>query len=663
MKIPSSRRSILSALATVSLRCLAIIACLASVVRAAPAAPTAAAPGISHGPILGNVTSHSVRVWARTRSPASFRVRYSRFADLREATRSAPATTVPGRDFTGWIELTGLTPDTRYYYAVEVDSRPEVPHLDSQIDSFRTLPSAEAFRDPQRNPKGIFNFSFEVGSCNRQLPSAVPPGQATDAIYATMLARLKDKIHFHILNGDWIYEECATWPWRGQKAREVTADEWARANGLPRPPPAVELMHGITGVWENYKLYLTRGADMARFHRAIPLFVMFDDHEIYNDVVGAGEVGLRTDSRGPLLSSSPYIKETPGNRVPDGTVFRPFQRNHDAEVERSVFRDPALQAWSDYLGWANPDIGVRQPIHFGTADFHAASDLLIDPRADFRGLDLAKSGTLHVHWGQGNSGVYEIEQIIDRHTLRIRPGAAVTEPARYSIGTNHYTKFRIGNCDFYLVDTRSFRTLHDKKNPHNERTSMLGRRQLEWLTTEMQRSDADFLFVVSSVSVTIAHDNKAARTNDSKDESWTSHAAERDRLLDFFDTLRRPVFMLTGDIHNSFVVQIGPKVWEFLCGPHMSPSHYIVDMESVPLSGPYVSRGRPVTIKWGTGFLDDAPRRANPKYCVVQVNNAYNSPDSRQNPRWIAYDVPQVVFQYYDGLTGDLLYAEAVSAR
>jgi hypothetical protein len=50
-------------------------------------------------------------------------------------------------------------------------------------------------------------------------------------------------------------------------------------------------------------------------------------------------------------------------------------------------------------------------------------------------------------------------------------------------------------------------------------------------------------------------------------------------------------------------------------------------------------------------------------YCVVNVNNAYNSPDAEGNPRWVAHAVPQVIFQFYDGSAGDFLYAETITAR
>ena len=65
-------------------------------------------------------------------------------------------------------------------------------------------------------------------------------------------------------------------------------------------------------------------------------------------------------------------------------------------------------------------------------------------------------------------------------------------------------------------------------------------------------------------------------------------------------------------------------------------------------------------------------RKRRPVYTVVQVNNTFRIPgglkagqgssDKPQADIWAAYDTPQVTFQYYDGFTGDLLYAESVLA-
>ena len=40
-----------------------------------------------------------------------------------------------------------------------------------------------------------------------------------------------------------------------------------------------------------------------------------------------------------------------------------------------------------------------------------------------------------------------------------------------------------------------------------------------------------------------------------------------------------------------------------------------------------------------------------------------NSPDSEGKPRWVAHADPQVVFHFYDGVTGEPRYSQAVSAH
>jgi alkaline phosphatase D len=50
-----------------------------------------------------------------------------------------------------------------------------------------------------------------------------------------------------------------------------------------------------------------------------------------------------------------------------------------------------------------------------------------------------------------------------------------------------------------------------------------------------------------------------------------------------------------------------------------------------------------------------------PHYCVVQVNNVYNMPQPLGGTRCVAYPHPQVIFQYYDGRTGEFQYSESIS--
>jgi phosphodiesterase/alkaline phosphatase D-like protein len=595
------------------------------------------ASGLAHGPMLGNITSRSVRVWVRTRSPLPFQILFSELADLGNH-RSVQGRTRLEHDNTGWVQLQSLKSNTKYYYAVRVTGRTVDTRVGGAFNSFTTLPDRAGFIHPDHNPRGLFNFNFEFGCGNRQAHPKTDTFPSDPVVFETILKQHKDKIHFHIANGDWLYEDV--------KKRAFTPEQWAAANSVMQIPKVARLAYGIVGVWENYKLYLSRSTRLANYHREVPFFVTFDDHEIWNDVIGSGEIGFCTDMRGDKADVSPW------------------DTSKEAYMRRAVFRDPALQAWSDYLSWSNPDIGIEQPIHFGTAEFKANSNILFDPNADFTTIDLNKSASLHILIRYANTGVYRIKRIIDKTRLEIHPPPAYNESADYSIGTNHYTRFTIGNCEFYLLDTRSFRTFHGSRHaPYATPSTMIGDCQFQWLVSHMKTSDADFFFVVSPVNFAVAHRSGTGNKAGDKDDAWTAQMKERDRLIKEFISLKKPVFVLTGDLHNCFVVQVAPGVWEFASGAHNSPSHRISDAGGAPISGWFQSGKYRAKVKWSTGFLDDVPRHKNhfPRYCIVQVNNVFSAPDIQGHARWVAYPAPQVIFRYYNGVTGDLLYAESVS--
>jgi phosphodiesterase/alkaline phosphatase D-like protein len=596
--------------------------------------------GITHGPQLGNVSATSIRVWARTRVPGSFSVLYSTNPDLSGGTISPPVKTGWDKDLTGWVQLKGLKPGTKYYYALIHDGRAADTRVDGRINSFLTLPDSTAYVDPELNPKGVFNFAFEIGTGNNQPATGVLP-----PTYGRMLTELKDKIHFQIQNGDWLYE----------KGREQTEAEWATENGVAKPPQITGLAKGITGVWNNYKLYLDGSPALANFYKEVPLFVVLDDHEILNDVTGSGQPGLKQDSR-----NLPWQKDMRVDSV-------------ENEVERAVFRDPAIAAWRDYVGWSNPDIGNQQDPHFGRATISAGGKVLTDRNADFTKLDLGKTNNLHVLWGFGNTGVYKIARVLDRHRIEVEPGFDVSEEVRYSIGTKLYSKFRVSNADIFLLDTRSQRTLHDKANLASPNTSMIGADQKRWLFDALRKSDADFIFITSSVNLAVPHDNGAwygqGTGGAGKDDGWTAHLHEREELLKLVEGLGKPVFFLTGDLHKSFVARVAPGVYDVASGPHTSNNHRIGDAGGSPPSGWYQSGNRKVNVLWSSnqyrndsgGSSSQARGKGWPVYTVIHVNNAFNIPDANGKDRWIAHSEPQVVFEFRDGYNGNLLFAHSVS--
>jgi phosphodiesterase/alkaline phosphatase D-like protein len=582
---------------------------------------------VTHGPMLGLVTENSVRVWARTHRAGEFAVRYGENAENLDQT-SAPVPTSAERDHTGSITLTGLKPQTHYHYQIFIGKVPSGPG-----GSFWTLPSAAAHREATHNPKGLFNFRFQFGSCANQNPkSGIGPSLPT---HATMLRELHGKTLFSIMNGDFIYEE----------HRSMPPSAWLMQAGLTpeQAPRLVNLAPNIVGLWENYKTYLSRGVNLAAWQRNMPTVFTFDDHELVNDIRGCGTIGFRE--------------------------------------RRAVFRDIGIRAWEDYAGWANP-FETKQGIHFGSATLKKGNDILVDESADFTKLDMTQAANLHVHWGKitsgeddirldqeppgnPNAGVFGIAEVIDPHRLRITPAAYADSTGAYSIGRKSYGKFTVSNCDYFIIDSKTHREMHDIKDPTRPGLSFLGKDQKSWLLDEMRRSSSDFFFLVSSVNFMIPHNGAGGHEfTEGKDEAWTSLIAEREELIAAFDALKKPVFILTADLHNSFAIKITDRVWEFSSGPLNSVNHVPANDEgNRPATGLYQSGPRTCDIRWSSYILPDLerPQRMYPYYCVVQVNNVHNMPQQLGGTRWVAYPHPQVIFQYFDGRTGEFVYSEAIS--
>lgn len=620
-------------------RVLLAVAILAAAWGCGPAPD--AADSITHGPVLGRLGATHVGVWARTSQPSDFNVFLG--TDAESLAIRATGTTALGDDNTGWALVEGLEAGTKYYYEIGTGDGPT--GSEERAGTFHTLPDGETMRS-EHNPEGWFNFRFEFACGNNQNPSGSPIGTQL-LTHGTMLRELvrqtdKSKVDFAILDGDWLYEN---------DSRLFSADQWREEAGIgeAETPRVVSLMPSITGVWENYKNFYNNGANLRAWHRSVPSYYTFDDHELLNDIYGAGEVGRR-------------------NR-------------------RAVFRDVGTRAWYDYLAWSNP-MPETPGIVYGRAQLQAESDVLTDPEADFTGL--VADSTLHVHWGTPNWGamllpenpdgtdpddeggdpnskVYEVVEVLDANRLRIRPAAVEDGNPVYSIGRRSYFNTRVSNAEFLYLDTRSYRMMHDTKDRESVGRTMLGETQKAWVKETMQASDADFFFVVSSVNFSIAHVGGTGTANISesnKDDAWTAFLWEREDMIDFWDSLGKPVFILTGDLHNSFAIKVTDSVWEFASGPHNSTNHPLRSEGNRPKSGMYDSFGRETEIRWSSFILNDTPNewRRRPIYCVVQVNNVFNNPLDTGD-RWVAFENPQAVFQYYDGLTGDLLYAESVVSR
>lgn len=566
---------------------------------------------ITHGPVLGGVRSDGARVWIRCSEATEFEVLADTAIPFGDDARVVNGTVDPAEDFTGTVGLDGLAANTVYFYAIRiggeiVDTRASV---DDPWPGFRTLPDVVSFAH-EFNPAGKFSLSFSIGSCQRQRSP-----ENTYGIYDNPPAfdRLwkdhRDDLAFHIVNGDYSYEEV--------------------------------LDGTLAGIENNYKLYLERGRSLNRLLRHVPMFTMFNDHEVTDNLDGAGEPGLG-----------------------DG-IF--------------LVRDPAVNVWQYYAGWTNDNAPHKAPLRFGNGSAEAG-DVLHDPGADFSTLDLAAVSTLHVGpylnlgpkekapRGGANIGVYRVEEIIDATHLRVSPAfKKAGAPLQYSIGSHHYWDRLIGNMHFIFLDTRSERAeWKGVAHSHDEDRYILGETQREWFLKTAQQSPADFLFVISGDPWVIYHSayHMKGGSTESKGDGYCGYVHEREILLEALDQIEKPVLLLTGDVHQPFACQISDNVWEFLCSPVNSANHPLGTTGLPPLGGWFDSEGRMVKIKWCGGYPDNLhyPRQRHTTYTVIDVNNIVRAAAREgQGYQYIAYDEPQVVVRFHDGYTGKLLYAEGIS--
>ena len=89
-----------------------------------------------HGPLVGKVTGSSASFWIRSAAPTHVRVTASESPDFSTPLLVADGQTLAENDFTGLVHLSGLKPQTRYFYRVELNgvSYP----MDAEPPSFET---------------------------------------------------------------------------------------------------------------------------------------------------------------------------------------------------------------------------------------------------------------------------------------------------------------------------------------------------------------------------------------------------------------------------------------------------------------------------------------------------------------------------------------------
>ncbi len=143
----------------------------------------------------------------------------------------------PEADYTCLFHLSGLKPDTLYYYAVEMRSSPSSRRRRGELGQFRTAP----------RPDGFHPVKFTVITGQHYVCKDSPEGYLS---YQSMLALMPD---FHVSTGDSVYYDNEP---PLAKTVELARHHWHRMYSLP---------------------------SLVRFFRSVPGYWIKDDHDTLHD--------------------------------------------------------------------------------------------------------------------------------------------------------------------------------------------------------------------------------------------------------------------------------------------------------------------------------------------------------------------------------------------
>jgi alkaline phosphatase D len=143
---------------------------------------------------------------------------------------------------------------------------------------------------------------------------------------------------------------------------------------------------------------------------------------------------------------------------------------------------------------------------------------------------------------------------------------ALEDPTAYATDPDHphlFHKFRYSDCEFFLMDNRYARA-KDYGERNGDKDPYFGEMQLDWLNQELNESKATFKF--------IANGNQVLNPILNQGSPLIRYYREHRRLIDEIIQDVKGVVFLTGDLHNTEVMQLElqdskKKVCEFTSSP------------------------------------------------------------------------------------------------
>ena len=221
---------------------------------------------LPQGIAVGDISAASAVVWVRTDGPSMVWVEWAGPSSPNPVTKVAPVMTrvlrtasvmaTAATDYTLSIPLEGLTPATRYRYQVWIErggsGKGSHPPKLAARGEFSTLPDAAT------SASVIFAWSADLGGQGQ-----CRQGTVGYPIFDVM--RRKD-LDFFLFLGDTIYAD----------------------NACSSPPnePGADFVAAALAEYRDRHRYQRGAASLRRFLEIVPVYVVWDDHEVRNNFAG-----------------------------------------------------------------------------------------------------------------------------------------------------------------------------------------------------------------------------------------------------------------------------------------------------------------------------------------------------------------------------------------
>ena len=225
---------------------------------------------ITHGIATGDVTNDSAVVWSRSNQEAQMHVEYDTNSNFSQP-KSMNATTLTNQttDYTAYVKLERLSPDTLYYYRVWFSNKSDSLNSGTLIGSFRTAP------DPSLSSNRPISFIFAADLGGQKHCRQVDKGG-----YSIFEKMKKMSPDFFIVNGDMIYsaDKC---PVQGP------SDDWKNIpgnfSGIADPEVNWTDTEQVSDIYLKHWQYNRADPYLQDFLQNTSMYSQWDDHEVIND--------------------------------------------------------------------------------------------------------------------------------------------------------------------------------------------------------------------------------------------------------------------------------------------------------------------------------------------------------------------------------------------